>query len=213
MMKMMSESIEVPRAELSYEFLWAAPRGVIPVPLCRAIDGGSPRLATRVALFHDRSSLYVLFSGDDDAVQASHLDRDAPLYEEDVVEVFLAPSDPTIYFEFEVNPLGTLFDARVVSPDGNRATMTVDRAWNASGLWAASRRGWSEGRRSAFETLVAIPLLELSSAPPRPGEAWRANFFRIDRSAAGDEYSSWRPTRRNPPDFHVPSAFGTIIFA
>lgn len=212
MIMQMVASLRVPFAEPQFEDLWSLPAGVEAADLCRSIDGRAPRLATRCAAYRDRERLYVYFSGEDDAIRASHLDRDAPLYEEDAVEIFLAPESLTTYFEFEVNPLVTLFDARVESPDGERATMQVDRDWNCDGLWAASRRVWTDGSRSEFVTLVSIPFGCLVAAPPKTGDRWRANFYRIDRSAAGDEFSAWQPTRRNPPDFHVPAAFGELEF-
>ena len=43
---------------------------------------------------------------------------------------------PSVYYEFEVNPLGALFDARVESPDGRRDTMRVDVSWNCPGFSA-----------------------------------------------------------------------------
>jgi hypothetical protein len=74
-----------------------------------------------------------------DREQPSMLAHDAPIYEQDVVEVFFAPDETTRYFELEVSPRGTVFDARVESPDGNRATMHVDRGWDCEGLVAAVR--------------------------------------------------------------------------
>jgi hypothetical protein len=208
----MFETLRVPFAEAVFEDLWSLPEGVEAAVLCRATDGHVPRLATRCAAYRDGERLYVHFRGEDDSVRASHVDRDAPLYEEDAVEIFLAPESLTTYFEIEVNPLGTLFDARVDSPDGDRATMRVDRGWNCEGLWAASRRLWTDGSRSEFVTLVSIPLGCISADPPKSGDRWRANFCRIDRSAAGDEFSAWQPTLRTPPDFHVPAAFGGLEF-
>ena len=55
------------------------------------------------------------------------LGHDEPIWKEDVFEVFVAPQGLTPYFEIEVNPLGTTFDARIDSPDGERATMTTPR--------------------------------------------------------------------------------------
>jgi hypothetical protein len=163
------------------------------------------RTALRVGLRGD--ALCVRFDGRDEGVVATHTRRDAPLWEEDVFEVFLAPGHetPRLYFEFEVNPLGTLFDARVASPDLRRATMRADASWECRGFAARITRG--AGRWSASLT---IPLAELcSGAPP---SSWRANFYRIDRGAR-DEFSAWSPTFADPADFHVPERFGILRLA
>src|SRR5436190_2234315 len=124
---MSTESLIVPRAAFDIEEPWSVPPECKPVRLRRATDGASPRLATRVAVWYDDDYLTVLFSADDDHVDATHLQHDAPLYEHDVVEAFVAPERAGDYFELEASPRGTLFDARVHSPDGVRATMEIDR--------------------------------------------------------------------------------------
>src|SRR4051794_6981221 len=126
----------VRQREFRIEDPWRVPEDAQIAFMVRATDGLPTWLATLVTLYRDDDHLYVLFMGDDDHVVATHLEHDAPLYEEDVVEVFIAPDDPRVYFELEVNPLGTTFDARIESPDGVRSTMSADLAWNCDGLIA-----------------------------------------------------------------------------
>jgi len=179
---------------------------LVELPAIRLSDartGERPRLSTALRVGRRGDELCVRFDGRDDGVVATHTHRDAPLWEEDVFEVFLSPADPPRhYYEFEVNPLGTLFDARVDSPDLRRATMRVETAWDCPGFAARVSRG--PGRWSAS---LRIPLGAMTPAPiPR---LWRANFYRIDRGAL-DEFSGWSPTLLDPPDFHVPERFGVL---
>lgn len=202
-------TLVVPRAETSVQDPWAVPPGCSAVTLLRATDGSVPPLRTTVAAWFDEERLTFVFAGEDRGVVATHLVHDAPLYEEDVVEVFLSPGDRREYFEIEVNPLGTTFDARVSSPDGVRATMTVDRSWECEGLFAAVRR-----TPDRLEVVVRIPFAALGTSAPPPGSRWRGNLYRIDRdSARGHEFLAWRPTMKTPPDFHVAGAFGTLEFS
>jgi len=176
--------------------------------LSRAEDGAVPDQATTVRVAHDAGALLVRFDCDDRDIWATHVDRDAPLWEEEAVELFVAPGgdDPAGYLEFEVNPLGTVFDARVVNPRGRRDSMRVDASWNAAGLNVAvsrpSLRSW--------RVELAIPWSDLCAGdPPR---VWRANFFRIERPHdAAAEFSCWSPTFTRPADFHKPALFGTLI--
>jgi len=199
--------IHVSRAPFSIEDPWDVPAGLERSPLVRSTDGSPTRLATTVALMWDEQALTVVFSAEDDHVVATHRVHDAPLYEEDVVEVFLAPRGAEEYFEIEVNPLGATFDARIESPDGVRATMRADVGWTCRDLFAAVRR-----IGTTAETVIRIPFASLDAAVPRAGDEWRANFFRIDRHPSGDEFSAWRPTMKTPPDFHVVNAFGVLRF-
>lgn len=172
------------------------------VALGRALDGAPPRLPTSVRVAVREGILLVRFDGRDRGVVATLTRRDDPLWTEDVFEVFLTPQrEPTVYYEFEVNPLGTLFDARVDSPEGRRETMRVDVSWNCPGLSARVRR-----RETRWSALLRIPLAALS---PVAVAVWRANFFRVDRGSP-DEYSAWSPTRADPADFHRPELFGFL---
>lgn len=205
--EMQAATLSIPRAEFSIEDPWELPDGVTPLSLCRATDGTPPRLATSVAVWWDDRHLNALFSGDDDAVIASYFGHDQPLWQEDVVEIFLAPSAGTRYFEVEVNPLGTVFDAVIESPDGIRATMRTDLDWTCVGIFAATRR-----TPHHFAAIIRVPF-ESFGVVPSPGDRWRGNFFRIDRNARhGDEYSAWQPTMKDPADFHVVAAFGEWLF-
>lgn len=209
----MTETLVVPRAGFDIEDPWATPRACSPVRLRRATDATAPRLSTSVAAWHDAHSLTLLFSCSDDHIRATFHQRDEPLYEQDVVEVFLAPDGLTRYFEIEVSPNGTVFDAVIDSPDGVRQTMHADRRWDCEGLFVAVRKVVESSGAISLDTTIRIPFPSLGRLRPVPGEIWRGNFFRIDRHPEeGDEFSAWQPTRRSPADFHVAAAFGTLRF-
>lgn len=209
----MSDVFVVRRAEFAIENPWALPPQADLARLRLATTGAPPRLVTTFVAYYDNDFLTVVFSGADDHVVASHFEHDAPLYEEDVLEIFVAPRRPSEYFEVEVSPRGTTFDARIESPEGVRSTMKAELEWDCSSLFAAvSSRKESDGTTS-FDTVVRIPFACLGVPMPRSGESWKANFFRIDRHPElGDEYSAWQPTMKSPADFHVTAVFGMLRF-
>jgi hypothetical protein len=207
------ETLAVPRAAFDMEEPWATPDRCTPVRLRRAQDAAVPRLATSVAVWHDAEYLTFLFSATDDHIRASYHEHDDPLYEQDVVEVFLAPDGLAYYYEIEVSPNGTTFDAQVDSPDGVRATMRVDRGWTCAGLVVALRKVIESDGTMSIDSLIRIPFASHERGTPQEGETWRGNFFRIDRHPdEGDEFSAWQPTRKTPADFHVAAAFGALRF-
>ncbi len=171
------------------------------VSLLRTQDGAPPALPTAVRVALRDGALLARFDGRDRGVVATLTQRDGPLWKEDVFEVFLSPAgSPGVYYEFEVNPLGALFDARIESPEGRRETMRADVSWTCPGF--AARAGCREHH---WWALFRIPLAPLSPEAVQ----WRANFYRIDRGQP-DEYSAWSPTFVEPPDFHRPERFGWL---
>lgn len=167
--------------------------------------------ALRVA--HDGERLLVCFQCVDREARGTHEGRNAPIYEEEVVEAFLAPGpDPRRYFELEASPRGAWFEARIESPYGRRATMRVDRGWRCAG-WQRAVRVCSDaaGRDVWWCAEWAIPFPALEAPAPAEGTRWHANFFRIDREGEG-QFSAWSPTLVTPPDFHRPDRFGSLLF-
>ena len=202
----------VVRGDFSIEDPWAIPPGAATVALRKSTDGTAPRLSTKVAAYFDDDYLNVVFSANDDHIVATMYGHDEPLYEEDVVEIFLAPRDRHEYFEIEVSPAGTTFDARIESPDFSRETMRTDLGWDCDGLIAALRK-MTDGTSITIDTLLRIPFACFETTAPKDGEMWSVNFFRVDRHPQrGDEYSAWSPTMKQPADFHVPRAFGRLLF-
>lgn len=207
--------------------------GRIPPSLLERLfrQGGTPHAdpgecRTAFVARWDAEHLYVAFLAADTSIWYTYAHRDDPLYDEEVVEIFLAPrGELTHYFELELNPGNVIFDADVHSPHLLRATMTVDRSWTCTGLktrihatlpvhrepGGAGRSTEGGVRAGVWIALWQIPWAGLGEPPPVPGAVWRGNFYRIDRGPS-DRYLAWSPTGEDPPNFHVPPRFGRILF-
>lgn len=175
-----------------------------PYPLLLNEDGTAPKQATRVSLGWDAQALHILFVAEDAHPWATLREHDAPLYKEEVFEVFLDPEgDGLGYFELEVNPNNAVLDGAMRRV---RSGYRKDFGWHCTGLETAVRvfpGGWAAELR--------IPFTSVAAAPPAPGQRWRANFTRIDRPPGEPrELSAWSPT--GLAQFHVPSRFGVLEF-
>ncbi len=197
------------QADLS-TWLWDE---VSPLPPFTLADGSGPaRQQTVTRVCYDDQALYVRFNCQDEDIWGTYTQRDEPLYDEEVVELFLAPGaeDPVSYYEIEVSPNGVIFDAQVYNPTSQRADMQVDLDWDCPGIrWEARR---DDAARQWWATLV-VPW----AAVAPPGDLpiiWRANFYRIERPRSAEaEFSCWSPTLTQPADFHKPAYFGRLILA
>jgi alpha-galactosidase len=123
------------------------------------------------------------------------------LWERDVAEAFLQPeaSDPRVYKELEVSPNGQWIDLNIAHGEkeemrsGLRRRVAVDEA---AQTWTAE---------------LAVPMRSLTQDfDPRRG--WRANFFRVEGRKEPRFYTAWSPTLTEAPNFHVPEAFGHLVF-
>jgi len=161
---------------------------------------------TEVRLLWTRETLYLRFRAKyrvitvfADAGPNGRRDR---LWDRDVAEVFLQPneSDRRRYKEFEISPNGMWIDLDIAPGEKHdlkselRRRVTLNEA---SKTWIAE---------------LALPmksLVERFDAAAR----WRVNFFRVEGASEPRFYSAWQPTGTPVPNFHVPEAFGTLIFA
>lgn len=177
-----------------------------------------PQLATSAKVLWDSTNLYIAFECTDTDIVGRMTRRDDKLWEEDVVEVFFAPSSPEKfgYTEIEVSPLGTVLDLYVREVRVFMPVALPYSTYNLNIRSATQVHGTinnSTDRDTSWTVEMALPLADIQpvNLPPlADGDKWRMNFYRIDRFPT-KELSAWSPTMVNR--FHVPSRFGEIVFS
>jgi alpha-galactosidase len=124
------------------------------------------------------------------------------LWDRDVAEVFLQPnsSDRRRYKEFEISPNGLWIDLDIAP--GEKHDLK-------SGL---RRRVSLNETNKTWIAELALPMKSLAEHFD-PGAVWRVNFYRVEGASEPRFYSAWQPTGTPAPNFHVPEAFGKLIFA
>ena len=146
-----------------------------------------PSLGTTVRMLYDDRFFYVAATLEEPHVWGTLRERDAVIYHDNDFEVFIDPDgDNHLYYELEINALGTEWDLMLIRPyrDGGPAI----NAWDIQGLQTAVQvdgtlnepgdvdQGWT--------VEIAIPWEVLGQAagrpvPPAPGDVWRVNFSRV----------------------------------
>jgi len=134
-------------------------------------------------------------------VDAEANGRRDQLWNRDVAEAFLQPngSYPRRYKEFEVSPNGFWIDLDIAP--GEKHDLK-------SGL---KRRMVLNEAQKTWTAELAIPMKCLV-AKLDPTAAWRVNFYRVEGAEEPRFYSAWKPTGTKVPAFHVPEAFGELVF-
>ena len=197
----------------------------------------APDHRTSVRMLWDDNYFYVAAQLVEPHVWGTLKERDSVIYHDNDFEVFIDPDgDNHLYYELEINALGTEWDLMLVRPyrDGGPAI----NAWDIQGLKTAVHvdgtindpsdedRGWT--------VEIAIPWEVLAQAagrpsPPEYGDIWRVNFSRVQwRTRIVDG----RYEKRTDPDtgkplpennwvwspqgliaMHYPEMWGEVYFA
>jgi alpha-galactosidase len=163
-----------------------------------------PQRETEVRLLWSPQTLFLQFRARFRSItvfpDAEPSGRRDHLWDRDVAEVFLQPdaSDPQRYLEFEVSPNGMWLDLALNHGARQDLNSNLRRrvSINPAKIWTAE---------------LAIPMNSLTPAFD-PAATWRLNLFRVEGPAEPRFYSAWSPTHTPAPNFHVPPAFGTLIF-
>ncbi len=182
--------------------------------LVDCVTGNQPKLSTTFKMLYNDSYLYIGYEVEDNEIIANFTERDDPLYEEDVVELFLSPSGNLhYYYEFNFSPNSVIFDAIVLNDDGRenvgRGTLIPWKDWNCEGIKINS----AKSANGNWSLTAAIPFRALhlaSNKTPESGDIWRANICRIEYGDGETEYSTWSPT--GLVDFHTTERFGKLRF-
>jgi len=181
-------------------------------------DGSPSNYQTEARVLYDEKFIYFAFRCIDDNIWATMTRRDQHLWEEEVVEFFVTPKELGRYFELQWNPLGGVFDAIITNdldPRGVSKTFQGDWSYTAKGMQSAVKvKGTvndSSDKDEFWQVEIRLPFADLGQPAPKPGETWRANFYRFNRTKGLPvEQLSWSPTLL--PGFHQPSRFGYLEF-
>lgn len=185
------------------------------VELTGSFDGRPAARKTVARVAHDDQFLYVAFDAEDPDVWGTLKNHDDPIYEQEVVEVFLdANADGKGYNELQVSPHNVTFDASFVF---RRSDLTAAKAWESKMESAVQVRGtldddsdkdqgWSAEMKIPFAQLTDVP-----NVPPKPGERWRFNLYRLEhlRRNQAVEGQSFSPLFIG--DFHALPRFGWLV--
>lgn len=118
-------------------------------------------------------------------------EHDGPVFSDESIELYLQPASSSAYYHFAVNSAAAQYEGK-----------GMDNGWN--GEWTArtseSELGW--------QLEISIPYKTLGvDTPPKPGDVWRFNVCRNDRTH--QKYETWAEVVGG---FHDPQHFGPLQF-
>jgi hypothetical protein len=186
------------------------------------INWGPAAHATTFRAQWSGAGLHLRFDATDPDPWWTLAERDAWLWQEEVVEIFLdLDGSGRDYAEIEVSPGNVVCDVRMVAPLPHKQS---DYSWNLEGIEsrvqilrddAGQIGGWQVRLFLPWDGFRSLPAAQRVALPPSAGARFRFNVFRVERphgKAAPDRdviEAAWSPT--GGPGFHVPAAFRDFV--
>jgi len=205
----MSKLAEIPTYQCQYvnyaDGVWD---GIPSVGLVDVVTGGNVREETKVKACWDDRSLYMRFECVDTYVVSQYTNRKDPLWEQDVVEMFIDEEGKCRrYMELVVSPNGVLCDLMIDHDNENEPDrFKIGSEWEVQGF---ERTIEADGDRRTYT--FKLPFANFSQAP-EAGTQWRINFFRIDDEPDGTRhFQAWSPT--GAINYHISERFGKLVFS
>lgn len=189
------------------------------------LDSTTAPVKTTAKMLWDNKYLYLAIVCEDSSVWSDIEKRDGPLWDQDVIEIFIDPDgDGKNYIEVGIAPNGTICDILMSKSYFEGGTYNLD--YNIQGLICKSvvegNLNSSNGSKQ-WICEVAIPFKGFPSKQlvevPRAGYIWRVNICRMDKTFNGANaglfswnYLGGRKFKNGSFTFHNPEKFGYIIF-
>lgn len=180
-----------------------------------------PISKTEGRVLWDRNCLYVGFKAYDKDVWGYFKKRDSWTFKEDALEVFFKTGvQEECYYNFEINALGTIYDAFSLKSGAGGKDLHRWSKWNCKGIKVGIHIEGTlnnpEDEDEYWQMEVAIPfksLPTLKGKPPKSGDVWMFHLSRYDYSVYlpdGVELSSSAALKK--VDFHRPKDWMKLAF-
>lgn len=193
------------RADAMENFQTAGPK---PVPA---------KFLSKARLLWSDKRLFLAFECTTDAIRSMMTKRDDDIWNGETAELYLCPrGSEAKYYEIDFNPQNAIYDSMLHSYKYQEQVKHYKEwalAYNAKIESKTKVLKDADGKVISWVLEAAIPFSDLSEAdhvPPKPGDLWWFNVFRIAQIGEKEcEYSAWVPTLA---DFHKPWKFPRVRF-
>ena len=178
-----------------------------------------PVKETRMKMLWDDENLYIAGLIEEDNVTASLTEHDAIIWKDNDWEVFIDPDqDCRLYFEIELNALGTVMDLLMDRPyrDGGKFYLP----WDCRGLQTAVHVDGTlndpSDKDKGWTVEMAIPIaslaVEFQSVEQLLAQDWKIGFSRVEWLVEGGPEENWVWNPTGIVDMHQPERWGTLHF-
>ncbi|MEL7530419.1 MAG: carbohydrate-binding family 9-like protein [Bacteroidota bacterium] len=192
---------------------------------------------TRLKMIWDEQGLYFLARLEEPHLQASLTERESVIFQDNDFEIFIDPDGDThLYYEYEINALGTEWDLLMAKPyrDGGPAITAWDIEGVQSAVYLAGTLNDPSDTDQYWQVEIFFPWRSLLECAPRKripqdGDQWRINFSRVQwewsvrqgryekkqdpQSGKPLSESNWVWSPQGKINMHMPEQWGYLQFS
>jgi len=174
----------------------------------------SYRPEVRFSIAWDPHHIVYKFYVHESVIRARFTEDNAPVWQDSTVEFFVSPAEDGVYYNFEINCIGTCLaqKGRSRSPRENLQPDVIEKIRRFPSLGVAPFE--EKTGDFSWDLMVMIPAevfvdhkVEISK-----DKTFRANFYKCGDGLSRPHYLSWNPIDTENPDFHRPEFFGELKF-
>ena len=182
----------------------------------RGKDYPAPAKKTSVKFLYDNDNLYVGAVLKENDIRANLTKRDDIVWKDNDFEIFLDPfGDGKLYYELEVNALGTVMDLIMEKPYKDGGSFLL--SWDIKGLELKVACNGSlndaSDKDEEWSVEMAIPFdaLKRDFKDPRDNKIWRLNLSRVQWMRP-DKEENWVLSPTGAVDIHRPEKWAYLRF-
>lgn len=167
-----------------------------------------------IKLGYNEKFLFAYFKSYEKIIKASYTNINDPVYKDSCVELFinLFPNETESYFNFEMNPLGTLLVG--FGHKYNRMNLPVEMIEKIMITSNIKKRIIGKHGLDYWSVKLLIPFILFENSYHKKFQAdnARGNFFKCGDETYFKHFGVWNNIDYQEPNFHLPEYFGNLIF-
>jgi hypothetical protein len=167
-----------------------------------------------VQIAYNSNELFIQYKVKEQAVKAVETENNGKVWTDSCVEFFLSPDKNDVYYNLEINCIGTalLGYRKKGDPTEQASDETLNSIRRVSSL---GNKPFSERKKqTGWYITVAIPWEAFFKHTLKPvaGKKMKGNFYKCGDELSVPHFVSWTKITNEKPAFHMPEFFGGLEF-
>lgn len=171
-----------------------------------------PHVTVQIAYNDDE--LFLQYKVSEQSVKAEITKSNGKVWTDSCVEFFLSPEGNNVYYNLEINCIGTILLGYRQKGDPT-VHATEEQIATIRRISSLGNKAFSESKKhTEWQITVALPWKAFFQHDLKPvsGTKMRGNFYKCGDELSVPHFVSWTKIKTDKPSFHMPEFFGGLEF-